>query len=294
MTVKSHFDDCPYNCNVNGKVLDVNLGKLVNCPHCSEKKKVLMKSGIVETDEDERLPLSTVLGIENEFLSSRFVYETVIPDGELLFIDSESVSNQRDIAEEMYLNLTTGVLPEVSMCFGVGIKGRPERFAYPMLAKAYLGGLTICRFITCSEFNRLSLDTKTDILEFYNADFVMMLINEGSNLADISSAKGLMQARALKGKATIFLTTWTVEACSALLGYYNNSSYSLATPVFVEYKSSKKKGHSFYINKLLGVENSTVDESGNMETEDFGHSKPKEQSKGNSFGISMADLLGNS
>lgn len=264
MKIRSRFDECPYHCNDNGSILDTNSGRMVACPYCSEKKKQMMKDGLVEVEDYEvSLPLAKVLGIENEFLTDTFVYSSVIPEAELLFIDEESVKKQSETAEELYLGLSIGNLPTESFCFGISIKGRAERFAYPMLAKAYMSGLSVCRFISCTEFNRISLDSKEDILEFYNVDFLMMLINEGCLQADLASAKGLMQARALKGKPTVFVTTWTVESCSLFLGYYDNDSLSLATPVFVEYKTSKKKGHSHYINKILGVENDFVQSSDN-------------------------------
>lgn len=256
MLVKNHFDDCPYGCNVNGMLVDTTIGKLVQCPYCSQKKRELLKQGYVETVEDERVPLSTVLGINNEYLSTKFVYDSVIPDGEKLFLEQESLDWQSEIAENLYLGLTVGDLPSESYCFGISIKGRVERFAYPMLAKAYLSGLTIGKFITCSEFNRLAFNIENSMDDFYNADFLMMMINDGSNLSDLSSAKGLMQTRALKGKSTIFVTTWTIEACSGLLDFKDSSSLSLAKPVFLKYKKSKSgTKQSSYINKLLGVEN---------------------------------------
>ena len=155
------------------------------------------------------------------------------------------------------------------MCFGISIKGNIDKFAYPMLAKAYLGGLSIGKFISCTEYNRLVYNMNDTVDEFYNCDFLMMLINDGSNLAEISSAKGLMQTRALKGKPTIFITTWTIEACSGLLGFSEDScSYFMAKPVFIKYKSSKGKS-SHYINNLLGVENRSVAEVPNMSMDDL-------------------------
>lgn len=258
MIAKNHYDDCPFGCNVNGKILDVETKQLIPCPHCSQKKKDLMKQGYVESEADEIVPLSTVLGIENEYLSTKFVYDVVIPDGEKVFIDEESLNWQRDVADNVYLGMTVGDLPDSSLCFGIGIKGKAERLAYPMLAKAYLAGLSIAKFITCTEYARMSLDSSTDLSSFFNSDVCMMLINEGCTLGDLSTAKGLMQIRSLKGKPTIFISTWTVEACSVLLDYVSENSFSLAKPVFVKYKSSKNKGHSSYINGILGVENKSV------------------------------------
>jgi len=258
MLAKHHFDDCPYHCNINGKIVDANLGKMIDCPFCSKKKKELLKQGYVETDNETTVSLSSVLGIENEFLSTKFIYESIIPDGERIFIDDESLQWQSEVSEKVYLDLALGILPKESICFGLSIKGRLERFAYPLLAKAYLAGLTVGMFVTCSEFNRLSFDISNSMKDFYGSDLLIMLINDGCNLSDLASAKGLMQTRALKGKPTIFLTTWTIEACSGLLGFNGDSSLSLAKPVFVKYKTSKSKGHSSYINGLLGVENESL------------------------------------
>lgn len=260
MKIKNHFEDCPYNCNANGMILDSTLGKMIPCPHCSKKKKELLSKGFAETEENEVLPLSSLLGIENEYLTERFSYDVVVPEGEAVFIEPESLESQRDIADDLYLSLSIGNLPEYSMCFGISIKGRIDRFAYPMLAKAYLSGLTVGKFISCSEFNRLVFKMDDEVDDLYSCDLLLMLINDGSNLAEISSAKGLMQTRALRGKPTIFVTTWTIEACSGLLSGYGDESLFLAKPVFLKYKSSKGK-NSHYINKLLGVENERVSEN---------------------------------
>lgn len=294
MKIKNHFEDCPYHCNESGMILDVSLRKMVKCPHCSKIKEDLIRGGMVETEDDERLPLATVLGIQNDYLSTQFVYESVIPDGEQIYIDSESWEMQKGIAEELYLGLTIGNLPETSMCFGFGVKGRLEKFIYPILAKAYMAGLTVGRVLSCAEYNRLSISADGDFSDLFNSDLVVMLINEGCSKADLSSAKGLMQVRALKGKPTIYVSTWSVEACSNLLGYFDNDSYSLATPCFIKYKYDKKKDHSAYINRILGVTN------GNIDDEDVGeeYKEPirvssSSNSSGSSGGVSMSmmDLM---
>lgn len=258
MIAKNHFDDCPYHCNENGMILDTNMGNLVPCPYCSKKKKELLKMGYVESEEDTQIPISEALGIKNEFLSTKFVYESVIPDGERVFLDKESLDWQKEVANELYLGLTVGDLPIESICFGVSVKGMVDRFVFPMLSKAYLSGLRVSRFVSCSEWYRLRLNLSDEIEDFIESDLVFMLLDSGFTLAEISSAKGLMQARALRGKPTIFITTWTLEACSELLGFNNEGSYFLAKPVFVKYIKGKK--HSRYINSLLGEENSSIDD----------------------------------
>lgn len=252
--LKMSFDDCPYHCN-NGQILDYNTRTLIPCPHCSEKRKELASEGLAEVENGDIISLPTVLGINNKYLKTKFVYESVIPEGERIFLEEESLKLQEDICEEIYLGLSVGELPNKSYCIGLGNKGRIDRFAYPILAKAYLSGLTVSKFISCSEYNRMCINMSPDVEQFYTKDLVLMLIPDGASKADIASAKGLMQSRALNGKPTIFVTTWQIEACSILLGYYKDETYFLATGVFVEYKVSKDKPKSKYINQLTGVEN---------------------------------------
>lgn len=255
MAIKNHYDDCPYNCNSSGKILDVELGKMVDCPHCSKIKKELLAKGKVLTDEGpDEVVLSDILGIKSKYLSRAFIFDNVIPDGERVFLEDDTIDFLRSETDNLYKSISLGEVPNVSYCFGISIKGRVDRLAYPLLASAYLKGLKICKFITCSEFSRLQLRSDDVIDEMYAADLLIMLIGEGSTKGEISCAKGLMQARALKGKATIFITTWTIEACSLLLGYRSDEdNLFLAKPVFVKYKNSKKQSN--YINQLTGVDN---------------------------------------
>lgn len=251
--VKTKFDDCPYKCT-DGKLLDYQTAKFVDCPHCSEKRDELAKEGLAEDESGELDSLPRLLGIDSKYLSSRFVYDSVIPEGERVFIEDESIKRQSDVLTEIYLGLGVGELPDRSYCIGLGNKGRIDKLAYPLLVKAYLSGLSVAKFISCIEYNRLYVAMNDEVESYLEKDLVMMLIPDGASKADILSAKGLMQSRALKGKPTIFVTTWIIEACSILLGYYGDETHFLASGVFVEYKVGKKK-RSNYINQLTGVEN---------------------------------------
>lgn len=254
------FEDCPYHCS-NGKLLDRNLKKMIPCPYCSEKRKELAKENVVMTDGGSLKSLSEVLGVQNDFMKPEFDYSLIVPDGERLFIEKESLERQGDISNEVFLTVSVGQQLDRSYCFGIGNKGRIDRFAYPILARAYLAGMSIYKFISCTDYNRMLVNMSYELDGIRNADFVMMLVCDGSSKADIAAAKGLMQTRALLGKATVFVTTWSIEACSILLGYFDDPSLFLATPVFVEYKSSGKNKHSKYINQLTGVENASVEEN---------------------------------
>lgn len=260
--MKNKFDDCPYNC-VNGEILDRALGTMIACPYCTEKKKKLASQGKVELETDEIGSLPTILGINNQYLSTKFVYDSVVPEGERLFLEEESVDRQRREAEELYLGFCVGQKADYSMCFGLGNKGKLDQFVYPMLAKSYISGMTVSKFISCMEYNRLLINMSNDLDDFLYSDVLFMLICDGSTKADIAAAKGLMQSRALKGKATIFVTTWSIEACSILLGSYDDLSYFMAKSVFISYKSSKGKKPSAYINNLTGVTNASAEPSNN-------------------------------
>lgn len=267
--IKSHFENCPYSCNDKGKILDVQTGHMIDCPYCSKKKKELLAEGVaVEEETDNKVPLHTLLGINSKYLTQNFVFNTLIPEGEKMFLEEDSINYLEEETTDLYHLLTIGELPTKSYCFGISIKGQVDRLAYPLLATAYLRGLSVCRFITCSEFLRVQLKADESIKDFYEADVVIMLIGEGSTKGEISCAKGLMQTRALKGKATIFISTWTIEACSLLLGYRNSEdTLFLASPVFVKYRNSKKSSN--YINQLTGVDNSMYNPKTDMGGQGF-------------------------
>lgn len=264
MGVKNHFEDCPYGCNSNGKLLDVSTGNMVDCPYCSKLKKEMLVKGIaVEEESEDKLPLADILGIKSKYLSKTYIFDTVIPEGERLFLEESSVEYLKTETEALYHTFSLGEIPESSYCFGISIKGRADRLVYPLLATAYLKGLKVGKFITCSELSRLQIKGSDLIDDLYDADVLIMMIGEGSTKGEISCAKGMMQARALKGKATIFITTWTIEACSLMLGYSSDeNNLLLAKPVFVKYKNSGKQSH--YINQLTGVENDRYDEDRDM------------------------------
>lgn len=247
-------EECPYGCN-NGYLFDINIKKKVPCPHCSTKRKELVDKGQVFLEDGEIGELSRVVGVSNKYLKANFVYDTVIPDNEKVYLEEESLDYQRKVLDEVYLGITVGQLPERSWCFGLGIKGRIDRLVYPLLAKAYLSGLTISKFISCCEYSRMLMNMEEDVRDLYKKDLVVMLIPDGASKGDISSAKGLMQCRAGYGKPTIFITTWIAEACSMLLGYPDDDDYYLAGACFVSYKKSKGSKSSKYVQNLTGVTN---------------------------------------
>lgn len=251
--MKLRFDECPYNCNDAGEVFDFSIKKRIPCPYCSQKRKELVQEGVIEDNEGDLTEIGEAMGINGRYLSGTLVYDSIIPDGERLFIEEESLNYQSDVLEDIYLGLSVGKLPNQSYCFGVGGKGNIENLVYPLMVKAYMSGISVAKFTSCNLLNQLYLDMSDEYKDYLHKDLVIVLIPSGASKADILFAKGLMETRAIKNKVTIFVTSWSVEACSSLLGYYGDGSYSKATSCFIKYNVGKKQ--SKYINNLTGVEN---------------------------------------
>lgn len=282
------FEECPYGCT-NGFLFDRNLRKRVPCPFCSERKKEMANEGKAVSETGDVGNLALMLGVPNDYVKAVLDYDSIVPDGERLYIEKDSIERQNKIVEDLYLGLTVGQLPDRSYCFGFGNKGRADKFAFPILAKAYMAGLSVAKFISCTDYNRMLVAMSQELDVFLSSDLVVMFICDGSTKADIAAAKGLMQSRALRAKPTIFATAWSIEACSILLGYWNDPSYMLACGVFLEYRTVRKEKHSFYINQLTGVENAVV--SGDIDyTLESMTEKPSRRSEEGGKGMSMEEL----
>ena len=261
MGIQIRFDDCPYGCNSNAKILNPETGKMEDCPYCSEKRKTLMKSGVaIDTDTGREEDLWKLLGVPKRYITSKFVYDSVVADHERAWLVEDSLSRQGEEIKEIIDKLLLSELPEYSVCFGLPIGGRVENVIFPVLSTAYKNGFSVCKGISASMFNRLLLNQDKSLDAYYNSDIVVILINDGCTYADIDSAKGLCQTRALNGKPTIYVTTWKFEACSAFLsGAKEERTLFQAYPVFVEYVSGGRSSN--YINSLKGVSNGMYSES---------------------------------
>ena len=113
MELALKFDDCPYNCT-NGRLLDRKLKQMVPCPYCSSKRQELAKENTAMTDEGRLESLPDILGVKNEYMKPIFDYSLIIPDGERLFLNKESLDRQGDVANELYLALSVGQVPDRS------------------------------------------------------------------------------------------------------------------------------------------------------------------------------------
>lgn len=255
MGIQIRFDDCPYGCNSNAKLLNPDTGTMEDCPYCSERRKALMKSGVaIDVDTGKEEDLWKLLGVPKRYITSKFVYDSVVADHERAWLVEDSLSRQEEEIQEVIDNLLLSELPEYSVCFGLPIGGRVENIIFPILSTAYKQGFSVCKSVSASMFNRLLLGQDSSLDAYYNSDIVVILINDGCSYADIDTVKGLLQTRALNGKPTIFVTTWKFEACSAFLsGVKEERTLFQAYPVFVEYINGGKSSN--YINSLKGVPN---------------------------------------
>lgn len=246
--------DCTYGC-VSGKLFNRALKTYVQCPDCAAVRKEEVAKG--ETVEGENL--ADVLGFGKGLLGETYVWDALIPDGEKEFLEQESLTQVAEALDRLYGSFSLGKSLTSSVCIGLGIKGKLLKLVYPMMVQAYKNGLTVAPFISATEFSRL-MSSGSDISSWLDSEVAFVLINEGISLGDSASAKGLMQMRAVKGRATVFVTTWTLEACSALVGYSGEKQLDLAEPLFVHYRRSQKASGSGsrYINQLRGVTEGAV------------------------------------
>lgn len=239
--VDSCFDDCPYNCK-KGRLFNFDTRKYVECPNCSEKKRMLISDNAVittlsdGTDIKLEVRLCDLLGIDQTYFNiyKNFEFDDVVRDQGLL-VDSVT-AKVKEKMEEVYSGLVLSEAPERSYCFGIGSNGSIEAFVYPFLRHAYTARLTVSRFVLAEEF----INPKINLDQFTYSDVCIIMIPMGGPLSALSAAEYVMQRRAKSYKSTIFVTRANEDYCSNLLGFpYSPGSKYEATPVFVKYKKSE-------------------------------------------------------
>lgn len=242
-------EQCPYQCSPDGTYLDKRSKSFLQCPVHKQKRVKEARTGFTASGES----LAKILGFNTEGLSDEVNTSLIIPKGELGFIESDSVKNVGDAMQDILNDLVLGEKPKKSYCFGLGVKGSLEQVAYPLLMAAYKTAQTVGRFITASEYRRMTVqdDLIEDTYELMSCEFLVVMVNEGCTKGDLSAIKGLMQIRASRGNPTIFVTTWSIQACSTLLGEKGTGSMFLAEEAFVRYKHSGSDGK--YIDGIRGV-----------------------------------------
>lgn len=248
--MKLHFDDCPHGCNKQGQLFDRALGRFVSCPYCEGKRKEAIESGLID-EKEESLSIHEELGFSDKYLTSYFDYDLLIPDMEKPLIDMESYEDVRSASETLRGILSRGELPTYSMCFGLARKGSCDRLAFPMLALAYERGLGSGKFISSRVYYSKYMQDK-DLQEYYDLDLLFVLVTSGSSYRELMCIRGLMEARAVVGKPTIFVTNNDIDECLLLLGSVDGGSYYLASPYFIE-RTKTKDSHSYASDNLRGA-----------------------------------------
>lgn len=234
---------CKFRCT-DGKLFDPTISQWVQCPECKGKRFEKIEKDDKEVDE--------AIGIESNGLTTTLVPEALVPSDERTYLEDGSFDDLKKDAMSLYNTVLLGKRPKYSMCFGLGVKGKLDAFIYPLLATGYSEGLSVAPLLSALGLSQKLL-RQEDLDTHFTSDLCVILINEGCSKADIAACKGLMQERASRSRATIFITSWSIEACSNLLGHYNDESAYLAKPVFIRYANSGKKSN--YINNLYGEKN---------------------------------------
>lgn len=247
--------NCPYRCNGQNRYLDRGTAQLVACPHCTEKAEEFVSEPSVEMYQHFGFPT-------NLNITQHLDIDLLFPDYELDRLTPQSVSDFKSFLESLWSNLKRGILPERSLCIGMGIKGRFSDLVFPLLAASYTSGLTTHPVVLSADLLRWKLEENMDALEeVHSAQTVIVFIEEGSTRVQLHAVKGLMQIRALRGLPTIIVTTWSVNSVNVLLDNDPHAGYSLAEPHFVIYKSSEYERYSAYSLGILGLNNSVSSES---------------------------------
>ena len=246
-----HFNDCPHNCNSNGKLFDRGLKRMVNCPYCEQKRKDLADGGEVVSDKGETTSLHKELGFTDEYLSSYYNFDDLVSSYERPLLLESSLSIVSEEVNALRGILLRGDLPEKSYCFGLGRKGSVDRLAFPLLASAYEKGGHVGKFLASRVYYSLYMQDK-NLQEYYDLDLLVVLVNSGSSYKELMCVRGLMESRAVAGKATIFLTNNGIDEVLLLLGSADEPSLYLASPYFMERKSTVDS-HSYASDNLRGT-----------------------------------------
>ena len=249
-----HFQDCPHNCNSEGKLFDRGLRRMINCPYCEQKRKELTDGGEVVTEDGKSNSLHKDLGFSDEYLSSYYEFDNLVSDYERPLLVETSLEIVRLEIDALRGILLRGDLPEKSYCFGLGRKGLVDRLAFPLLASAYEKGSHIGKFLASRVYYSMYLQDK-DLQEYYDLDLLVVLVNSGSSYKELMCIRGLMESRAVAGKSTIFVTNNDIDEVLLLLGSVDEPSLYLASPYFMERKSTVGN-HSYASDSLRGTSQS--------------------------------------
>lgn len=224
-------ENCPNQCNPTTHLfLNRATRELVPCPIC----KTTLRDTLLTQDLSEELGIPDMKGYTGQLLLDK-----IIPAYEVSYLTPESYQGFCDYLQTLWGSLSQGILPSRSLALGLGMKGRVNQVAFPLLATSALAGLTVHPFISASEITALKLREDIEALEkLYSSQVLIVLLEEGASRAHLQVLKGVMQTRSIRSLPTIILTTWSVNSVATLIDSDPEVGYSLADPHFVQYLTS--------------------------------------------------------
>lgn len=238
------------------------LGKQIPCPHCTEKA---VEEALTSEDFHEKLGFSV-----DPFISPApsLTGEGLVPESEETYLEEGVLREVGGYLSETCTLLSKGALPQRSLLFGLGIRGRLVNCTYPLLASAYIGGLEPHPLVSAHDLEFWKLRERIDELEaFYSSKVGVISLEEGTSRAGLQVCKGVMQVRASRNLPTIFVTTWSAKSVSTLVDVDPTGRYFLAEPHILHYKTENKDKYSKYVLGVLGLDNS-IGVGDNYESED--------------------------
>lgn len=238
------FKDCPNKC-VKGYMFDPYKHTKVLCSYCADKRKSLLSSNSVLSNNVNTLDLLGTLNLDISLKGIEFNINDIIPVGFRANIEPATYEIVSKNANDLLNKAALGELPNHSMLFNFGLTCNVMSFAYPLLIRYYLAGRTVAPFLTGLDLCRLrylcEINSKEQHLgisynDLLDRDICLVYLDSGCTDISFYAAKGLLSLRALKQKVTIFVA----NNYNVLLGQIETPNYMenckhLATPYFVKY-----------------------------------------------------------
>lgn len=253
---------CPFHCDKNNRFFDPARGELIPCPSCVPKLKEQVKnSGTSKEDEN----LKTEKGISCLYYN----WADVISKVTLTRLEKDSVEDVKATIDILLSVLSdpTGVLDR-SYCIGVTEKGHPDKISGPLIAAAQIGGHNPSRLYFASDYQLLLRNDRYDELaEIQESPILVMQIEMGVPRSIILSIKGLLDKRAQKGLATIFVTTCMDTALSMILSWKGEVNKDSCEGHFLRYEQVEKLPVSWYMQGIREGKLPTVEEEAKEQAE---------------------------
>ena len=253
---------CPFHCDKNNRFFDPARGELIPCPSCVPKLKEQVKnSGTSKEDEN----LKTEKGISCLYYN----WADVVSKVTLTRLEKDSVEDVKATIDILLSVLSdpTGVLDR-SYCIGVTEKGHPDRISGPLIAAAQIGGHNPSRLYFASDYQLLLRNDRYDELaEIQESPILVMQIEMGVPRSIILSIKGLLDKRAQKGLATIFVTTCMDTALSMILSWKGEVNKDSCEGHFLRYEQVEKLPVSWYMQGIREGKLPTVEEEAKEQAE---------------------------